>query len=96
MDTDAHRWALSQCAFVSIRSFLTEWNLWTNHEPRLVSVEAVDHKVRKRVIRDVRRNARHFARAHCFFADVLDRVVIHSRVDVDQVVAALSLPGDVD
>src|SRR5438445_13791599 len=73
-----------------------ERHLRTHHEARLAVVEAVNYEVRKRVLRDVRRDARHFAGAHGFFADVLDGVVVHAWVQADQVVSALALPGDVD
>src|SRR5262249_23743813 len=73
-----------------------ERNLRAHHESRLAVVEAVNHEVRKRVLREVRRDARNFASAHGFFADLLDRVVVHARVEADEVVSALALPGDVD
>src|SRR5437667_11196368 len=71
-----------------------ERNLRTHHEARLIAVEAVDHEVRKGVLRNVRRDARDFAGTNGLFADVLNGVVVHPRVHVDQVVSALALPGD--
>ena len=76
---------------------LAEGNLRANDKTYLViSVETVDHEVRKGIPLDGRRNARNLAGANSFLAESTDRVVVDTGIDLGQVVATLAGVGDVD
>ena len=81
---------------VDLVSFSAERNFRANYKARLTVVKAVNHVVREREAGNVRGDPVHFAGPDRFLTDILDRTVVEVRLEIEDVISALALPGDVD